>query len=130
MLSVEMTRAAIRLIEGSDFLLGHADIIAEPMQSGRDLMCLTDMLGVMCGYDEGINKNIQTLRTVYIKGYYLRSIGLMEFESKCEVQNYRSMWEPGFVVMKIGDTKRHFSYVNAWRGGRYNSVITESNLTG
>ncbi len=124
MLSMEMTKAALRLIEGSDFPLGQADITAEPVRKGRDLMCLTDPLGVLCGYEDATNDEI--LRSVRIKGYYLGRSGFVKFVSKCELHNYRSMWEPRFVDVKIGDTNRHFYYINEWRQDRYTTEIHES----
>lgn len=118
MLPMEMTRAAIRLIEGSDFPWGQADITAEPVRNGRWIIDLIED-----GYEDAVNDEV--IRTVRIKGYYLGRGGFVQFESKCELHNYRSMWEPRFVDVKIGDTNRHFYYINEWRGDRYSSTINE-----
>src|SRR3989338_8255889 len=90
MLPMEMTRAALRLIEGGDFPWGQADITAEPVRRGRDLMYLTDPLGVLCGYEDAMNDEV--LQTVRVKGYYLGRCGFVQFESKCELHNYRFTW--------------------------------------
>lgn len=123
MLPMEMTRAALRLIEGGDFPWGQADITAEPVRNGRSLMYLTTPIE-LCGYEDATNDEV--LRTVRIKGYYLGRGGFVNFESKCELHNYRSMWEPRFVDVEIGDANRHFCYINEWQDGRYNSAIKES----
>jgi hypothetical protein len=130
MLSMEMTKAAFRLIEGSDFFTwGQADITAEPVREGRCFKSFRWNFGgdLEDGYEDAMNDEV--LRTVRIKGYYLGRGGFVQFESKCELHNYRSMWEPRFVDVKIGDTNRHFYYINEWREGRYNSTIKESSPT-
>ena len=121
MLPMEMTRTALRLIEEGDFPWGQADIIAEPVRNGR---WINDFM-MQDGYEDATNNEV--LRTVRIKGYYLGRGGFVQFESKCELHNYRSMWEPRFVDVKIGDTNRHFYYINEWREDRYHSTIKESN---
>ena len=123
MLPMEMTRAALRLIEGSDFPWGQVDITAEPVRKDRWIsnFMMED------GYEDATNDEV--LRAVRIKGYYLGRGGFVQFESKCELHNYRFMWEPRFVDVKIGDTNRHFYYINEWRENRYNPTIKESPVT-
>lgn len=126
MLPMEMTRAALRVIEGSDFPWGQADITAEPVRQGSSLFELQRAWDYNShgGFEDATNDEV--IRTVHIKGYYLGRGGFVQFESKCELHSYRSLWEPRFVDVKIGDTNRHFYYINEWREGRYNPTIQES----
>lgn len=116
MLPMEMTRTALRLIKGSDFLWEQADITAEPVRKGWDLKPLTYR------YEDPIREK---LRTVRVRGHYLGRDGLVKFESGCELHNYRFMWEPRFVDVKIGGTNRRFYYINEWQEDRYHSKIRE-----
>ena len=126
MLPMEMTRAALRLIEGSDLPWGQADITAEPVREGCPLFVLQRGYSHSGFYEYKDATNDEVLRTIHIKGCYLGHGGFVQFESKCELRNYRSMWEPRIVDVRIGDINRHFYYINEWREDRYNSKITES----
>ena len=127
MLSVEMTRAALRLIEGGDFPWTHADITAEPVRNGRRIIDL-NILKRRSGSKDMEATNDEVLRTVRIRGILLGGQdGFAQFESQCELYRYSPIgWEPRFVDVKIGKTNRHFYYINEWREDGYHSTIKET----